>query len=140
MFRDFVVKIQYTSVRNKDIDLPSILFKLVGKCNNRSKIVEINQPKLSILISSRFFDDYEKKPVSRAADSLFLNLVLFRAFSPFSLLRHAIISLAGFMEAKCLEASKPTPAFAPVTTTVLLVKSAFTTGAMGRNEVRTRSK
>jgi hypothetical protein len=42
-----------------------------------------------------------------------------------------MISLAGFIEAKCLAASKPIPEFAPVIRTVFPDRSVFTTGATG---------
>jgi hypothetical protein len=55
-----------------------------------------------------------------------------KAFSPLVRSRHAIINRAGFIEAKCFEASNPSPRLAPVTTTVFPAKSAVGTGIGGR--------
>lgn len=49
----------------------------------------------------------------------------FRAFVSFL---HAMIRRAGFIAAKCIAASKPSPVLAPVTSTDLPVRSALRTG------------
>ena len=118
---------------DEDVYLQTITKERFRKGRNRCKSREVNERELYIfetgglLYSWTPFRDQAQVPIHSRGD------LPCTAASPFSRLRHPRTNLFGFIEAKCFAASKPKPTLAPMTATVLPVRSACTTGSTFQN-------